>query len=465
MKRDEFEKLVAEGYERQPSGTNSRIISAWMNMRYVTGSTNGTGARLWYIFGMAKLSETLRERGYVYQHSSEKLEEISDGEKRTVYLGVDPTADSIHVGNLAAYMLLRRFSEAGHKVILILGGGTGMIGDPKPDVERPLLDENIIAARIDKLKSQATKLLGGIDVRVVNNGDWLNQLNLIEFLRDTGKYFTVNGLIKKDAISARMESEEGISFTEFSYPLLQAYDFWHLFKEYKCDVQIGGSDQWGNIVAGVDLIRRKENKPAYALTIPIITDKSTGKKFGKSEGNAVWLDAKMTSPYAFYQFWLNASDESAEDYLKLFTMLSMMEISAVMELHARDKKGRHAQKTLAREVTKLVHGEKEAEQAELVTQALFGEATIDALDESAIGILKSAAPTHSVAGGVSIIDVLVSAQLATSKREARQFVTDKAVTLNENVVDEAKVLAKDDFHSGIALLKRGKKQVCVLVLS
>ena len=413
---------------------------------------------------MAKLSDTLRERGYVYQHSSEKLEEITDGQKRTVYLGVDPTAESIHVGNLAVYMLLRRFAEDGHKIILILGGGTGMIGDPKPDVERPLLDDATIGARVAKLKSQATKLLGGIDVQVVNNADWLAKLNLIEFLRDTGKYFTVNGLIKKDAISARMESEEGISFTEFSYPLLQAYDFWHLNREHACDVQIGGSDQWGNIVAGVELIRRKENKTAYALTIPIITDKATGKKFGKSEGNAVWLDPQMTSPYALYQFWLNASDESVEDYLKLFTTLSMMEISALMEMHARDKKERHAQKTLAREVTALVHSADEATKAESVTQVLFGEETLDALDDAAIAILKSAAPSYEVKEGTDIVDALIAAQLATSKREARQFLSDKAVTLNGAEVDESHVLAAGDFRSGVALLKRGKKNVCVLVL-
>src|SRR6185436_17087128 len=205
---------------------------------------------------MTKLSETLRERGYVYQHSSEKLEEITDGPKRTVYLGVDPTADSIHAGNLVVYMFLRRFAEAGHKIILIIGGGTALAGDPKPDVERALTDTSVVAERAKKLKTQAEKLLGGIEVTLVNNADWLTKLNLMEFLRDTGKHFTINNLIKKDAISARMESEEGSSFTEFSYPLSQAYDYWHLFKQFGCDVQIGGSDQWGNIIAGVDLIRR-----------------------------------------------------------------------------------------------------------------------------------------------------------------------------------------------------------------
>ena len=414
---------------------------------------------------MAKLSETLRKRGLVYQHSSETLEEITDGKKRTVYIGVDPTADSIHVGNLAAYMLLRRFADAGHKIILLVGGGTGMIGDPKPDVERPLLDRDTIAARVEKLKTQVQKLFGGIDVEVVNNADWLGKLGLIEFLRDVGKYFTVNNLVKKDAISTRMESEEGISFTEFSYSLLQAYDFWHLYTEYKCDVQIGGSDQWGNIVAGVDLIRRKENKTVYALTIPIITDKATGKKFGKSEGNAVWLDPGMTSPYAFYQFWLNTSDDSVADYLKLFTLLSDMEIGAAMELHRRDAKERHAQHILARELTILVHGADESAKAELVTRVLFGEESLSALDNDAIATLRTAAPLHEVKADSLLLDALVGARLASSKTEARRFIKEKAVLLNDKTMkDIERKFASSDFYNGIALLKRGKRNICVLTL-
>jgi len=424
---------------------------------------------VWYILRMAKLSEILKSRGYVYQHSSEKLGEITDGPKRTVYLGVDPTADSIHVGNLAAYMLLRRFADAGHKVILLIGGGTGMIGDPKPDVERPLLSIEEITARSEKLKAQAEKILGappaGGEVQLVNNYDWLGSLDLISFLRDTGKYFTVNSLVKKDAISARMKSEEGISFTEFSYPLLQAYDFWHLFNEYKCDVQIGGSDQWGNIVAGVELIRRKENKTAYALTIPIITDKASGKKFGKSEGNAIWLDAEKTPPYAFYQFWFNASDESVKDFLKLFTLLSDAEIEAVMELHKRDHKERHAQKTLAREVTTLIHGADVSETVEKVSSVLFDDAGLGGLDENALAMLKNAAPSHDVTADALIVDVLVESKLASSKREARLFLKDKAVSLNgEIVTDEKRQLAPENFYNSVALLKRGKKNVCVLVL-
>ena len=446
------------------AGARLHRPSFFYRFQYRNWGSNGRG--IVFLFRlMAKLSEILRARGLVYQHSSEKLEEITDGAKRTVYLGVDPTADSIHVGNLAAYMLLRHFADAGHKVILLIGGGTGMIGDPKPDVERPLLDPEIIQMRVEKMKAQAGKLFGGIEVEVVNNADWLEKLGLIEFLRDVGKYFTVNSLVKKEAISARMKSEEGISFTEFSYPLLQAYDFLHLYKEYKCDVQIGGSDQWGNIVAGVDLIRRKENKTAYALTIPIITDKATGKKFGKSEGNAIWLDPAMTSPYAFYQFWLNTSDESVKDYLKFFTLLSEPEIAAVLELHKRDAKERHAQRILGREVTTLVHGAEEAAKAEQVSRVLFGDESLMALDDEALSTLRTAAPLYEVELESPLVDALVGAQLANSKTEARRFIKEKSVLLNnEQITDLDRKLVSKDFQKGIALLKRGKRNMCVLAL-
>ena len=435
-------------------------------MRYANVSTSGTVCNHGIKVGMAKLSEILKSRGYVYQHSSETLEEITDGKKRTVYLGVDPTADSIHAGNFAVFMLLRRFADAGHKIILIIGGGTALAGDPKPDVERTLTDPAIIEARAAKLRAQAEKLLGGVEVELVNNADWLTKLNLMEFLRDTGKHFTVNNLIKKDAISARMKGEEGISFTEFSYPLLQAYDFWHLYKEYGCDVQIGGSDQWGNIIAGVDLIRRKENTTVFALSCPLIIDKATGKKFGKSEGNAVWLDAEKTSPYAFYQFWLGASDESVTDYLKLFTLLSDMEIDAVMEMHRRDAKEHHAQHLLGREVTTLVHGAETAETVERVSSVLFDDAGLKGLDDEALTMLKNAAPSYETSVDALLVDVLVSSKLASSKREAKLFLTDKAIVLNGEVVtDEKQKLVAGDFYNGTALLKRGKKNVCVLTLA
>jgi tyrosyl-tRNA synthetase len=405
-----------------------------------------------------KLSEILRSRGYVYQHSSETLEEITDGPRRTVYLGVDPTADSIHAGNFAQYMFLRRFAEAGHKIILIIGGGTALAGDPKPDMERTLTDPEVVSLRVAKLKLQAEKILGGIEVQLINNADWLTKLNMMEFLRDTGKHFTVNSLIKKDAISARMQKEEGISYTEFSYPLLQAYDFWYLFKQYNCDVQIGGSDQWGNIIAGVDLIRRKEGATVYALSCPLIVDKTTGKKFGKSEGNAVWLDPEMTSPFQFYQFWLNASDENIEDYLKLFTLLSDEEISAIMASQRNDPASRVAQKCLATEVTTIVHGKHEADRAEKSSVALFSGA-----DASDIG---DDVPTTKVflSENQTILDVLVASGLASSKREARQFLEDGAISLNGEKAGD-RPLSEADFKNDKALLKRGKRNVVVLELA
>lgn len=403
-----------------------------------------------------KLSEDLAARGFVYQYSSETLDEIT-GSKRTVYLGVDPTADSIHAGNLAAYMLLRRLKAAGNDVILLVGGATGMIGDPKPDVERPLTPPEVVAERAAKLAAQASRILGS-DVRVVNNYDWLSKLDLIGFLRDIGKHFTVNNLMKKDAISKRLESEEGITYTEFAYPLLQGYDFWHLFREYGCDLQVSGSDQWGNITAGIELIRRKEGKTAYGLTIPLITDAS-GKKFGKSEGNAVWLDPEKTSPYAFYQFWFNQDDENVEKFLKIFTDLPLEEIATVMAEHAKNPGARIGQKRLAREVTTLVHGATAVDQVEKVSEVLFGDADMDGVDA---GMLRTAAPSAEVSSGTSIADALIASGLASSKREAREFLEGNAVALNGKKVED-RALADHDFVNGIAILKRGKRNVCVLV--
>lgn len=413
---------------------------------------------------MQKLSDTLRSRGYVHQFSSETLEEITDGQKRTIYLGVDPTADSIHVGNFAVYMLLRRMRSAGHSVILLIGGGTGMIGDPKPDVERPLMSQEVVAERTQKLVAQAKNLLGG-DIEVVNNYDWLSELNLIQFLRDIGKHFTVNNLIKKDAIAKRLQSEEGITYTEFAYPLLQAYDFLHLFKSRGVDVQVSGSDQWGNIMAGVDLIRRKEGKAAYALTIPLITD-STGRKFGKSEGNAVWLDPEKTSPFSFYQFWVNQADEDIEKHLNIYTDLSPDEIESCMKQHNENRGARVAQRLLARSVTTLVHGEATAASVEKVSEVLFGDADLATLGDVERQVLTKEAPSCSVRRGEMLSDVLVRAGLASSKREARQFMDDGAVTLGGGkVTDTNREILQEDFQNApLALLRRGKRNISVLTL-
>ena len=422
---------------------------------------------------MAKLSEILKERGYVYQYSSEKIEEITDGTKRTLYLGIDPTADSMHVGQLQGMMVLRRFVEDGHKLIIIVGGGTGMIGDPGGrSAERNLLDSATVEENTEALRKQFQKLLGGVDFEMINNVEWLAKLNVIEFLRDVGKHFTVNAMLQRDFIKERIKDpEKGISYTEFSYALLQAYDFFHLHENYGCDLQVGGSDQWGNIVSGVDFIRRrtaqagKTGDTVYAFTWPLLADKA-GKKFGKSENGTIWLDSKKTSAFQFYQFWLNVEDDSLQEYLLKMTTLSRAEIDAVLELHKRDKKERHGQQILAREVTKLVHGEEEAGKAERVSQALFGEGNLGELDEDELLMLKMSGTSQAVQMGMNITDVLVSTGLASSKREARQFIRDKAVHLGIQIItDQDRTLQKSDFYSGVALLKRGKRNVCVLVLS
>lgn len=325
-----------------------------------------------------KLSEVLKERGYVYQHTGE-LEEITDGQKRTLYLGIDPTADSMHVGHFMGLLVMRRFLENGHKIILLTGGGTGMIGDPggKSD-ERNLLDATTAQLNSKAVAKQIRQVFGSSDFIEENNAKWLTKINLLEFLRDIGKHFTVNAMIKKDTVKTRLDAESPMSFTEFSYSLLQGYDFLHLNKEYGCDLQVGGSDQWTNILSGVEFIRRKTSKTVHAFTWPLVINKSTGKKFGKSEGGAVWLDPNKTSPFQFYQFWYNTSDADVEEYLLKMTLMPKADIDAVMEEQRQSPAARAAQKKLALEVTCLVHGSKDADKAKAESEALFaGKAPSD----------------------------------------------------------------------------------------
>lgn len=411
-----------------------------------------------------KLSEELQKRGFIHQFSSETIEEILDGTTRTVYHGIDPTADSAHAGNFVNWILLRHLVDHGHKVIFLVGGGTGRIGDPKPDAERELASYEEIDARVEKLKAQAITLLGTDAITFVNNNDWLSSLGLIEFLRDVGKHFTVNELIKKDAIATRLSSEVGLSYTEFAYPLLQAYDFLELHRRYGCDFQVGGSDQWGNIIAGVDLVRRVEQATVYALTQPLVIDKTTGKKFGKSEGNAVWLDPEKTSPYVFYQFWLQADDESVIDYLKRFTFVPLDEITALQEEFVANPGARLAQKRLAYEVTKFVHGEMLAESVKKVSEMLFGGESLETLNTEEIAILTKNAPVCDVVNGTPLVDVLVSSGLASSKREARTFIESGAIELfGQKVTSLETIVDTAGFYNGVAVVKRGKKQLCVLV--
>jgi tyrosyl-tRNA synthetase len=319
-----------------------------------------------------------------------------------------------------------------------------------------------VEKRVEKLSAQAKRLLGG-EVTFVNNHDWLGKLQLIDFLRDTGKHFTVNELIKKDAIANRLAGEHGISYTEFAYPLLQAYDYLELNRTFGCDVQVGGSDQWGNIIAGVDLVRKKEQKTVYAITIPLIIDKATGKKFGKSEGNAVWLAAEKTSPFAFYQFWLNTADENAIDYLKIFSLLTPEEIEACREEFEANPAARAAQKKLAVAITGIVHGEEVTTAVGEVSEILFGAHPISSLSATAKHILLDNAPKTRVVLGRAIVDVLVETALASSKREARTFIESGAISINETkITDVEAVLMEQHFMDGLALLRRGKKNVHLL---
>jgi tyrosyl-tRNA synthetase len=413
------------------------------------------------------LIKEFQSRGLV-EHSSAELETIF-AQKRTVYFGVDPTADSMQAGNLFVLLVTRRLAEAGHKIILLVGGGTGMIGDPREKGERQLLDMKTISKNKKALKAQMQKIVG-TKVTMVDNADWLLKLKLADFLRDTGKHFTINELIKRDIIKRRLETpDESISYTEFTYALLQGYDFMKLNQKFGCDMQIGGSDQWTNMLSGVELIRKKLGREAFVMSCPIVTD-ATGKKFGKSEGNAVWLDPKKTSPYAFYQFWLNQPDEKVGEYLKFYTFMNVMEIDALVELHRRNPGKREAQKMLAKLVTHIVHGKEQTANAIAVSEVLFGGKTIAELGESERMTLLSEAPTLSIShsqltAGFSVVNALVAGGMASSKSEARRLIEGNGVSVNDVVVESIDAqLTAAEFIENLAVLRRGK-QMMVLVLS
>ncbi len=409
------------------------------------------------------LSSELEARGFIHQHTAESLSDILDGPPRVVYHGFDPSADSIHAGNFVQWILLRHLVLAGHKVVLLVGGGTGMIGDPKPNAERALVSQKEIDSRVRKMEQQAKQLFGGVKIDMVNNYHWLKDVKLLDFLRDIGKLFTVNELIKKDAIATRLASENGLSYTEFAYPLLQGYDYLMLYRKKNCTLQTGGSDQWGNMVAGVDLIRRLENAEAHVVTTPIIVDKTTGKKFGKSEGNAIWLSPEKTSPYHFYQFWLNVADENVVDYLKLFTFLSLEEIDKLEQKMQTDPGARITQHTLANEVTTLVHGEKVTAAVTKTTEVLFGTTVLTDLPKEDLKVLERHAPLCEVLINDKIINVLVKSGLASSKREARTFIEGGAITLNsEKIVAVEDTIGSHVTSPNLVLLQRGKKQRALL---
>ncbi len=401
------------------------------------------------------LAEELTARGLI-EHTSADIEKIL-GTKRTVYLGMDPSADSMQAGNLVVVLLMRRLAQAGHRIILLVGGGTGMIGDPRESGERSLADKKIVDKNKKALKIQMQKIVG-TKVTLVDNADWLLKIKLVDFLRDIGKHFTINELIKRDIIKRRIEDpNDSISYTEFAYSLLQGYDYLELNSKYGADLQIGASDQWTNILSGVELIRRKAGKEAFAVTCPLVTD-AAGKKFGKSEGNAVWLDASKTSPFQFYQFWLNQPDAMVGKYLKFYTFMSVFEIDTMMELHKRNPGSREAQKMLAQLVTEIVHGPEAAARVITASAAVYGDTPLASLSPTDLATIRAEVPSVRVQQDTSVVDALVASELSKSKTEARKLIEGGGVSVNGVVVDSVDaVLTGEQFPGGIALLRKGRQ--------
>jgi len=414
------------------------------------------------------LAEELKARGLI-EHFSTAPERIFSA-PRTVYLGIDPTADSLHVGHLVPVLLMKRLGDAGNTLIFLVGGATGMIGDPKEKGERSMLDEKTVAVNTRALEKQLKKILDRAAFKMVNNADWLMGVKLVPFLRDIGKYFTVNDLVKRDIIKKRLDApDESISYAEFTYALLQGFDYLTLYQKYGCDLQVGATDQWTNILSGVDLIHKKLGKDVYAFTAPLVTD-AAGKKFGKSEGNAIWLDPKKTSPFRFYQFWMNLPDANVENYLKFYTFLPLAEIDALMELHTRNPGERQAQETLARLVTEIVHGPAATAQTAAATDALFGGTPFHELSREALAVALAEAPSvtltkKDVADGSPLADALVAGGLATSKSDARRLISGKGITLSGQVIESPdQKIYPGDLSRGYALVRKGKQGVLVLVL-
>lgn len=376
---------------------------------------------------------------------------------KAFYLGIDASADSLQAGNLAILMLARRLSIAGWKAVLLMGGGTSLVGDPGgKSEERQLKSREEIQKNIEGIRPQVTKLFEGQQYEMLDNYDWLSELKYVDFLREVGKHFSMTELMQRDFVTERMgEGAAGISYAEFSYSLVQGYDFWYLHQNHDVVMQIGGSDQWGNLLSGVSLIRKRSNQETHAMSMPLIINKSTGLKFGKSEGGAVWLDPTKTSIYSFYQFWLNVDDESVEDYLKVFTLLDKTEIDAVMEQFNENRGSRHAQKTLAYEVTKQVHGQERAESVKRVSEVLFGEREFLSLEASDIDLLALEIPVVSVNG---VVAALTESGLASSNSEAMRFIKSGAVSINGQKINSPDIV----FESSNNLLKRGKNSFALV---
>lgn len=408
------------------------------------------------------LYEDLKWRGLIKDIAGEEkqLQETLDGAPFSFYWGTDPTANSLHLGHYSSLCMAKRLMRAGHKAILLFGGATGRIGDPRPTAERELISEEAVTANITSIQNQVANLFKAYKVDFVDNYEWTRDYTLLNFLRDIGKYINVNYMLDKDIIRRRLDT--GITFSEFSYMLLQGYDFLHLYKEKHCIMQVAGSDQWGNITTGVDLIRKILDKTAFAFTMPLILD-STGHKFGKSEGNALWLDKTLTSPYEIYQYLLNTDDAKVAEYLKVFTFLSRQEIESVLSQQEADPASRIAQKTLAKEVVRDIHGDEEAQNAISISERLFS-GKYEGLKAADILTGLKGIPIFSYKTDDKIINILVENKIAQSRREAREFLAAKAILVNGQVVTDENALVMRDaaIDKKLIIIKRGKKKYYVL---
>ncbi len=407
-------------------------------------------------------------RGLVHVSTDEEaLRSLLAGSPITFYCGFDPTAPSLHLGNLVQLLLMRRLQLAGHRPLGLVGGSTGLIGDPKPTAERTLNDAEVVAKWVGYLQEQVRRFLsfeGDNAARLVNNLDWTASMTTIEFLRDIGKHYRVGTMLKKDAVSARLNSDEGISYTEFSYQILQGLDFRRLYLDYGCVLQTGGSDQWGNLTSGVDLVRKAEGATVHAIGTPLVTN-ADGRKFGKSEGNAVWLDPALTSPYAMYQFWLNTDDADVIDRLKVFTFLSRAEVEEYGRRVAEEPFRRAAQKRLALEVTGLVHGADAVSAAIAASEALFGQGDLSLLDAATLAAAIAELPSADVAETDTVVHALVATGLCSSASDARRAIAQGGVTVNNVRVDsDDATFAGSALVGGVAVLRRGKKTLAGVTL-
>ena len=399
------------------------------------------------------LFEDLEWRGLVQDISSPELIDKLNKGGMTFYIGTDPTADSMHIGHYSSFLICKRLAKAGHRPLLLVGGATGLIGDPKPSAERPLITKEEVDKNIKGLTAQAKKIFG---FEVVNNWDWTKDVNICDFLRDYGKYFNVNYMLAKDHVKSRMDV--GITYAEFSYMLLQAMDFYYLYKEYGCELQVAGSDQWGNITSGIELIRKKLDKEAYGMVMPLVTD-SQGNKFGKTEGNALWLDENKTSSYEFYQYLINLEDSMIIDYLKKLTFLSKEEIEKIEKENNEHPEMRIAHKALAREIITDLHGEESYNEAVKISESLFSGDIANFTEKEILDAFKGLEP-FTIKEDLKIVDLLVEGKICSSKREAREFVSNGSITLNgEKVTDLEFVVSKDKcLVNKYIVVRRGKKK-------